>query len=355
LFAQKISVTNILGGDKTETGFDDVLSFYRSADNSFSFSKDSFISDRFQVDTKSKRISSRVRTDFSLSKNQKVFPSFSFRGYGMFFPVEYFGFGAGNSFFQKYTLKGSYLGASDDSPNTGHLVNEGVVFYGIFPLEKIGSVNAAFSVSSDSEKSLLYNAGFEYELPEVFSLGAVFQNIKNKAFRYGVYSGLLYFEGFYLNTGFVFNFRDSDFLPFSVNSKNVSDEFNTEYALLFSSGYENKDKNFGVFADLISGVNNSYVKKSGKKGNYKDNEIPLFTAVRINYKVNENLFFETRSNLSLMIPAKTYIHYELYGGGEYKFFEKWGTVKSGARINFSGKEITGFSFPVIWKIKVSEK
>lgn len=365
LFAQKLSVTNLLGGDKYETAYGDVFSFFKDVDGNIKYNSRPLISDRFQVDAKSKFMDARIRTDVGLLKNAKYDMAFSLKGYGMCFPIPYVAFGAGNSFFQKYSLKGAWLGACDDSPKTGRLIKEGAAIYVRIPFDKAGDLKASVSISPElwnvdestasSENSFYYNCGFEYEYPEIISFGVVFQNIKDKSFRYGIYTGTNFFEGFYINAGFVYNFRDSDFLPFSVNSKNDTDSFNTEYAFVFSTGYENESYNFGIFADCVSGGNNYYVKKSGKTGYYKDNEIPLFSALRINYKVMNDLLLEVQGKFSLMIPAATYFHSEIYGGVEYKISKQAGSVKAGVRLNTDKSRVTVFSFPILWKYKLSEK
>ena len=102
LFAQKISVTNILGGDKRETGSGDIFNFIKVSDKSgnyIGYCTNPVISDRFQVDVKSEKIDSRIRSDMNLIWNKDFFLDFSIRGYGMCFPVEFIGFGEKWSFY----------------------------------------------------------------------------------------------------------------------------------------------------------------------------------------------------------------------------------------------------------------
>ena len=354
LFAQKISVTNILGGDKRETGSGDIFNFVKVSDkngNYIGYCTNPVISDRFQVDVKSEKIDSRIRSDMNLIWNKDFFLDFSIRGYGMCFPVEFIGFGAGNSFFQKYSLKGAWLGASDDSPKTGRLLKSGASIYGVLPLGNAGEIRGAFSVDPENwgendsekaveEKSVFFNAGLEYEYPGIFSLGCVFQNIKTPAFRYGIYAGTKVFEGFFFNLGFIHNYRDY---------------FKSRNAFMTSAGYENKDSNFGIFADFISGFDNSYLKKSGAVEHYEDSVIPLYSALRINYKLLDNLTLETNGNICLFIHDSSSMENEIYVGGKYKVSKSAGTLKGGARLSFSNFGLTGFSFPVVWKVKVSDK
>lgn len=354
LFAQKISVTNILGGDKSETGSGDIFYFLKVSDKNgdyIGYSTNPVMSDRFQVDVKSKKIDSRIRSDMNLIWNKNFAPDFSIRGYGMCFPIEYIGLGAGNSFFQKYALKGAWLAASDDSPKTGRLLKSGAAIYSVLPLKNIGKVRGAFSVDSeiwgedDSEKldeknSFLFNAGFEYEYPGIVSLGCVFQNINNPAFRYGIYSGTTLGDVFLLNTGFIYNYRDI---------------FKTRFAFMTSAGYENKDYNFGIFTDCVFGFDNSYLKKSGAVGRYENNEIPLYSALRIDYKVSDSWLLETNGNVCIFIHDTSSLKCEIYGGCEYKISKTAGSIKGGSRLSFSNSGLSGFSFPVVWKVKVSDK
>ena len=276
---QKVSVTNILGGNTDNTGAKDFVQFDKDWNK-----QDMNIGDRVQLDVSSDHIDARVRTDFAISTIDGKNASTRLRAYATVKPTEWLSITGGNSFFTKYAIAPAYLAASDDYVNHGKLTDEngaGLIlnFAGVKLASSIGAAARA-------DKKVDLNFGASYQVDDVVSLGFTAQDVTEDARSFSAYAGLLAVEGLGLNAGYTYNYNNTSYLG------------STQNALQISTSYTIEDAGLSLYADYMMGFNNVLGDGSGAK--YEKDGMPIYAALRGNYKATENLDVNCQASLSYL-------------------------------------------------------
>ncbi|MCQ2596748.1 MAG: hypothetical protein MJ181_02780 [Treponema sp.] len=308
---------------------------------------------RLQLDASGKYAESRLRVDVQHGFEPSYNPVFNISGFETFYPVEWLGVCAGNSFFKKYPVKGAWLSASDSYLKTGRLLKSGAGILGRFQVSDQVRLNLSFSGSpeswneademeidsSEENQTVNLNAGEDLLLFDMISVGSVFYKMNGPSPQVGVYAGFSPDEGplkgLLFNAGYIHNFRDS----YMAKSKD---------ALMCSLGYEMKDSGLGFYGDLISGLNNQYLNKSGKVKNHSVKSAPFYTAVRLSYEPVKSLVLNLSGNYASFYDDSEG-GFGFKASSEYKISKQFGTLEGGIEYK---KEMT--EAYVIWKMKIAE-
>ncbi len=297
IFAEKSTLTikNTFGSDADS--FSDYDLFVHSNEtnaNSEKITSNTFsLGDRFQLDYKSKVLTSRFRLDTLFHESSSIhdeIPNFVFApsGFIYFTPIKQFGIIVGNNFYKQFAIPSGYLAAADDTTKYARLLTTSLSSEKYVGSEKIalyyegygggltsnltfgksGYLNLAVGTMFYTE--LLTSSAFEYSvdfgfnggIKNIFDAGFTAHNLTSDNRKFGAFAGLTTNENLILNTGFYYNFTSSDYLPESRVNRNDVDEFkkqSTKYALGFTGGYNFKNIGFGIYADFITGLTNEYI------------------------------------------------------------------------------------------------
>lgn len=354
--AQSIKLVNTFGGDSDSTGSSDLFVFQNQKDDEGKykneFGNETRVSNRLQLDASDKKFDSRLRMEIGTTKLNGKESSIRFRGYGRFKPVEQFQLIAGNDFFTKVAVGPGYLVASDDTPKYARILQNG---FGAISSWTLGDdKNADLSIAgglkgvdnSFLEKDTLgLDAGFNFRMRDLFSMGASFQNMAGDNRSIGIFAGLEAVENLTLNAGYIYNATDTDFI--AKVAKN---------AVSVSAGYDFKDAGIFVSADAVSAISSEYLENGETKKYEKDGTslIPFLAKVNVSYKVDEDITLGAKAKITCMIGDNDSTKTELYPNVTYKLQNKMGSLTTGVRMNFDKDGLSKFAIPLNWKCTLAD-
>ena len=354
--AQSIKLVNTFGGDSDSTGSSDLFVFQNQKDDEGKykneFGNETRVSNRLQLDASDKKFDSRLRMEIGTTKLNGKESSIRFRGYGRFKPVEQFQLIAGNDFFTKVAVGPGYLVASDDTPKYARILQNG---FGAISSWTLGDdKNADLSIAgglkgvdnSFLEKDTLgLDAGFNFRMRDLFSMGASFQNMVGDNRSIGIFAGLEAVENLTLNAGYIYNATDTDFI--AKIAKN---------AVSVSAGYDFKDAGIFISADAVSAISSEYLENGETKKYEKDGTslIPFLAKVNVSYKVAEDITLGAKAKISCMIGDNDSTKTELYPNVTYKLQNKMGSLTTGVRMNFDKDGLSKFAIPLNWKCTLAD-
>lgn len=354
--AQSIKLVNTFGGDSDSTGSSDLFVFQNQKDDEGKykneFGNETRVSNRLQLDASDKKFDSRLRMEIGTTKLNGKESSIRFRGYGRFKPVEQFQLIAGNDFFTKVAVGPGYLVASDDTPKYARILQNG---FGAISSWTLGDdKNADLSIAgglkgvdnSFLEKDTLgLDAGFNFRMRDLFSMGASFQNMAGDNRSIGIFAGLEAVENLTLNAGYIYNATDTDFI--AKIAKN---------AVSVSAGYDFKDAGIFISADAVSAISSEYLENGETKKYEKDGTslIPFLAMVNASYKVAEDITLGAKAKISCMIGDNDSTKTELYPNVTYKLQNKMGSLTTGVRMDFDKDGLSKFAIPLNWKCTLAD-
>lgn len=354
--AQSIKLVNTFGGDSDSTGSSDLFVFQNQKDDEGKykneFGNETRVSNRLQLDASDKKFDSRLRMEIGTTKLNGKESSIRFRGYGRFKPVEQFQLIAGNDFFTKVAVGPGYLVASDDTPKYARILQNG---FGAISSWTLGDdKNADLSIAgglkgvdnSFLEKDTLgLDAGFNFRMRDLFSMGASFQNMAGDNRSIGIFAGLEAVENLTLNAGYIYNATDTDFI--AKIAKN---------AVSVSAGYDFKDAGIFISADAVSAISSEYLENGETKKYEKDGTslIPFLAKVNVSYKVAEDITLGAKAKISCMIGDNDSTKTELYPNVTYKLQNKMGSLTTGVRMDFDKDGLSKFAIPLNWKCTLAD-
>lgn len=354
--AQSIKLVNTFGGDSDSTGSSDLFVFQNQKDDEGKykneFGNETRVSNRLQLDASDKKFDSRLRMEIGTTKLNGKESSIRFRGYGRFKPVEQFQLIAGNDFFTKVAVGPGYLVASDDTPKYARILQNG---FGAISSWTLGDdKNADLSIAgglkgvdnSFLEKDTLgLDAGFNFRMRDLFSMGASFQNMAGDNRSIGIFAGLEAVENLTLNAGYIYNATDTDFI--AKIAKN---------AVSVSAGYDFKEAGIFISADAVSAISSEYLEDGETKKYEKDGTslIPFLAKVNVSYKVAEDITLGAKAKISCMIGDNDSTKTELYPNVTYKLQNKMGSLTTGVRMNFDKDGLSKFAIPLNWKCTLAD-
>ena len=354
--AQSIKLVNTFGGDSDSTGSSDLFVFQNQKDDEGKykneFGNETRVSNRLQLDASDKKFDSRLRMEIGTTSLNGKESSIRFRGYGRFKPVEQFQLIAGNDFFTKVAVGPGYLVASDDTPKYARILQNG---FGAISIWTLGDdKNADLSIAgglkgvdnSFLEKDTLgLDAGFNFRMRDLFSMGASFQNMAGDNRSIGIFAGLEAVENLTLNAGYIYNATDTDFI--AKIAKN---------AVSVSGGYDFKDAGIFISADAVSAISSEYLENGETKKYEKDGTslIPFLAKVNVSYKVAEDITLGAKAKISCMIGDNDSTKTELYPNVTYKLQNKMGSLTTGVRMDFDKDGLSKFAIPLNWKCTLAD-
>ena len=329
--AQSISLTNTFGGNGDNVGTPDSLKFDKDGNK-----EDAVIGNRLQLDLASEHIDSRVRINFQGDKNWAP----AGQGYVNFRPVNGLNFIGGNKFFWKWTTPGAYLAGTDDYLNHGKLADDN----GAGLLYKFANDDIGFTVASavGQQSRLDLNFGAQFDLNKIASFSVTAQDVTEKTITVGGYVAVQAVKNLILNFGYTYNTSDATYVAA------------TQHLAQISAGYFFSDIRFGIYADAALGLNKKQFSSEADDFVDLDNGIPLWTAIRAAYTLNENIDLNgwvhikhklNTNDSSTEITAYPYFDYKT----------EYGTFRSGIRVFFDDATgYKGFNIPFSWQYKIAK-
>lgn len=356
LSAQSIKIVNTFGGDADSTGGSDLFTFENQKDDDENY-KNEFgnktrVSDRLQIDASSEKFDGRVRLEFASPKLNGKESTVRLRGYGRFKPIDQFQIIAGNDFSTKVAVDAGYLAASDDSPKYARILQSGfgAISNWAFGDEKNVNLKIAGGLKGADDsfldvKTLGLDAGINFGIKKVFSTGATFQNVTGDDLSIGAFAGLNAVENLTLNAGYIYNDTDTDYITKSAKN-----------AVSLTAGYNFKDIELFVGADVISAIGNKYLDKGEtKKYENEDSALtPFLTKVTVSFKATDDITVGAKAKVSLMLGDNDSVQTEIYPNVTYKLADKMGSLTTGVRLNLDNKGLSKFSVPFNWKITLAD-
>ena len=341
LSAQAFTLTNIFGGDADDIADDDFITFGRKNGGGYE-TEGAALSDRLQLDFSSEKLDGRLRLQYQSGQpNGRLGDGdVRFRGYVRFRPVEWIGFAAGNEFFAKYAVAGSYLAAAGDNAKDARMAENGFAIIGeVAGLRLVANFGgSAFTEGGDAA----LNFGFDYNILDVATIGAAFKSVINDDFSASAYAGLTAIDGLILNVGFLYNATDDDFLASP-----------SKMALSLSAGYEFASLGLGLFVDFASGLNSEYIE-DGETRSYNDGAVPMLARGRVAYNVTNAFSLNLDSAFRMMIGSGESPEMVFYPYAAYKLAD-FGTLKAGARFNIEDGVLASFSIPLAWEYSIASR
>lgn len=420
VFAQKLTVKNIFGANLDEFGDYDLFSHAAETDiggnevlqNIFS------IGDRFQTDYNSKLIDARLRLDLLYANADDDTPNLLFApsGFVKISPFKQLSFIAGTNFYKEFAIHSAYLAAADDTTKYGRLLTDSLGYEaylysgnaGMFLNGFCGGISSdwTFGTADDiylklaagatmyaesSSFGYAIDAGINGGIENLFDAGFTAHNINSDERKFAFFAGLNSVPNLILNAGFYYNFTLSDYLPEARVERSNVDEFKkqkTKYALGFTGGYDFVGTGLGLYADIITGLNDEYIGeikyytgdvltssvvstiKRGstivkyKNGNAKrtdgftEGAVPFYSQLRLDYDATDYLKLAFNIKLRTMMGDSSQTWLTFYPRTTFDLPSKLGSITAGLRLdmNFTRYEgISGISIPLSYTYKFKKK
>ncbi|MCR4954276.1 MAG: hypothetical protein K6A43_09400 [Treponema sp.] len=431
-FSQKLTIKNLFGANYDEFGDYDLYNHSTETDvNGDEDSSDSFaIGDRVQADYESKPLDARLRLELLFNNSEAATFIIAPGGFIHWKPFSQFKLFAGTDFYKTFAIDSAYLAAADDTTKYGRLLTDslgyetyafgnasysadgdesaldsGAYLYlngfcgGISSDWKFGqddsiylSVAAGATMAYDSTFLYALDAGVNFGVKDLFDAGFTAHNITSDERKFGVFAGLSSIENLILNAGFYYNFTSSDYLPEARVTRSGADEFKkqkTKYALGLTGGYEFSKIGLGLYADVISGLNDEYIDEikyyddeenliktevtTIKRGStivkYKDGKakrtdgftagaVPFYTQFRVSYDPTDffNLGFSFKLRTMLGDSSQTWI--SLFPNVTFELPSKLGSITTGVHLDMNQtryKGLSDISIPLSYSYKFKKK
>ena len=420
LFAQKLTIKNTVGANLDEFGDYDLynhstetdISGDSNSENSFAFG------DRFQADFSVKNFDARFRLDMLYHSADDEVPAFLVApsGYIQYTPIRQLSFIAGTSFYKIFEIPSAYLAAADDTTKYGRLLTDSLGYEAylksgdaalflngfcggissdlIFGQDNQIYLKLATGATMYAENSLFgyaLDAGFNFGIKNLFDSGFTAHDFTSDSRKFGVFAGLSSVDNLILNTSFYYNFTLSDYLPEARVVRNGVYEYKkqkTKYALGLTGGYEFEKLGLGVYADIISGLNDEYIDdvkyytgstltktqtttiKRGttivkyKNGSEKRTDgftagaIPFYTQLRLSYDPTDFMNFGFNFSLRTMLGDSSQTWLGFYPRVEFELPSKLGSITTGIRLDMNFTRYDGLSdisVPLSYEYKFKKK
>ena len=418
--AQTLTIKNTVGSDAEDFSDYDLFSGTKETDISGSTVKENIIAlgDRFQLDFETNTLFARIRMDLLYSNSYyDDLPSFIIApsGFVHYAPVSQIGFALGTNFNKYFAIPSAYMAAADDTTKYGRLLTDSLGYDVYVPSdnENFGLYTNGFSggITSDwffGDKSSFYlksavgstvytdfsetteaslDAGINFGAKTLFDTGFTAHNITSDYRKFGAFAGLKSVKNLTLNTGFYYNFTDSDYLPEARVSRkdddgNAVDKFkkqSTKYAFALTGGYKFKDAGISLYADFLTGLTDQYigevkyydndgnlvktevktitrgvtivkyrqnssgVYKAKRTDEYTANAVPLYAQVRADYKVNDSLKLGANVKLRTMIRDSSQTWITVYPKLNIKLPDDHGSIGAGLKFDSNLTRCNGIS------------
>ena len=418
LQAQKLTIKNTVGADYDELGDYDLYSFAQETNESGQtvVSNNFAFGDRFQLDFASQYVDARFRLEFLYKTASDSVPNFLVvpTGFVQFKPIKQLSFVVGNDFFKTFAISSAYLAAADDVTKYGRLLTDSLGHESYYSSGDFGILDKGFAGGLATnwtwgEKDKIYlkaaagstmytdfygtfdyalDAGINAGVSKVFDAGFTAHDFTSSARKFGAFAGLKSIPDLTLNTSFYYNFTLSDYLAEARVNRSEGDEFKkqkTLYAIGFTGGYYFRKAKFGVYGDVISGLNDEYIDdikyydgsdnliktettiiKRGstivkyKNGNakrtdeYTSGAIPFYTQLRLTYDVSDFLNLSFNCKLRTMIYDASQSWLTFYPRLTIELPAKAGEITAGFRFDMNLTRyngLSGFSVPISYTYK----
>lgn len=430
----KLTIKNTVGADSDQVGDYDLYTNQKEKDISdkTSEAKTLAFGDRFQIDLSNNYLEGRFRLE-TLYHDTDLFydgekvdyedeiPKILFvpSGFLHIKPVKQFGVVGGNNFYKHFAIPSGYLAAADDTTKYGRMLTDslGEDRYltsgdvGIYSNGMAGGITSDWDIGDsgylklaggatiypekDSETDELPKAidfGVNAGLLNLFDFGFTAHDISEDTRKFGAFLGYTGNSNIVLNTGFYYNFTDSDYLPEMKVERSGDYEFKkqtTKYALGLTGGYKSAEKGFGIYGDMITGLTNEYigkVKYYDSEGNlidtkittiirgnsivkYKDgsakrtdefthNAIPFYGQIRLTYQLTDAVEAAFNFKLRTMINDSDCQWITLYPRLKIDLPQNYGTIGAGIRLDMNKTCYNGvscISVPLTYTYKFKKK
>ena len=430
----KLTIKNTVGADSDEVGDYDLYTTQNETDISkkTTTAKTFAFGDRFQIDLESTHLDGRFRLetlyhDTSVTYDgEKIdyedgIPKILFvpSGFLHFKPIQQLGFVGGTNFYKRFAIPSGYLAASDDTTKYGRLLTDslGEDRYftsgdvGIYSNGIAGGVTSDWSVgesgylklaggatvypekNSDTNKiEKAVDFGVNFGTKNLLDFGFTAHDVTEDTHKFGAFAGYTGNKNLVLNTGFYYNFTDSDYLPEMKVERSGEYEFKkqtTKYALGFSGGYKFEESGFGIYGDMITGLTNEYIGKvkyydaDGNlidtktttiiRGNsvvkYKDGKakrtdefthegIPFYGQIRLTYQFSPSVEGAFNFKLRTMLHDNSCRWITLYPRLKIDLPSNAGTIGAGIRFDMNAARydgVSGISIPLTYTYKFKRK
>ena len=431
----KITIKNTVGADSDSVGDWDLYTQQKETDinEKDTASKTFAFGDRFQIDLDSKQLDGRFRLETLFHKTNVTYdgekldyddeiPKLLFvpSGFLHYKPIKQFGIIGGNNFYKHFAIQSGYLAAADDTTKYARLLTDslGEDRYftsgdvGIYSNGMAGGITSDWNLGEDEQIYLKMAGGAtiypekddDDKLPKAidFGINAGILNLVDFGFtahdvtedtrKFGVFAGYTGNENLILNTGFYYNFTDSDYLPEMCVERSGDYEFKkqtTKYALGLSAGYNFAEKGFGIYGDLITGLTNEYigkVKYYDADGNLIDTKIttiirgnsvvkykngtakrtdeftheavPFYGQIRLTYQFTESLEGSLNFKLRTMLRDTDCQWVTLYPRLKFDLPNNYGAIGAGLRLDMNKARYDGtssISIPLTYTYKFKKK
>ncbi|MCR5401100.1 MAG: hypothetical protein K6E78_05825 [Treponema sp.] len=267
-----------------------------------------------------------------------------------------------------------------------------------------GTESSTASASDSSQDSVIFeyalDAGFNFGKENLFDIGFTAHDITSDSRKIAAFAGLTCIPDAVMNIGFYYNFTSSDFLPESRVTRSDDDtdldiykykKQKTKYALGASGGYYISSIGLGLYADVISGLNDEYIGqieyvnsdgtstyesasikrgqtivkyKQKSNGSYKakrtdefvEGAIPFYSQLRLTFDANPDLNLAFNFKLRTMLGDSDSTCITLYPRATYSLPDNIGSLSAGIRMEFNLTRYDGLSsislpFTYTWKMK----
>ena len=425
----KITFKNTVGADFDEAGSWDLFTLQKedtiagktAETKTFSFA------DRFQIDLKNDFLEGRFRVESifhntSLSYDgEKIdyedgIPKFLIApaGFLHFKPIKQFGIAAGNNFYKHFAIPSGYLAAADDTTKYARLLTDSLgedrYFtsgdFGIYSNGFAGGLTsdwtfgdayAKFALGStfypdENEFEKAVDFGTNFGIFNLVDFGFTAHDFTEDSRKFGFFAGYTQNQNMILNTGFYYNFTDSDYLPEARVERSGAYEFkkqSTKDALGFSGGYKFEEKGFGIYGDFITGLTNQYIGKIkyyDSDGNLIDTQIttitrgttivkykngkakrtdefthegiPLYAQLRLTYQLTQSMETSFNFKLRKLLNDSDSLWLTLYPRISYTLPQKAGSIGAGLRLDMNKARydgVSGISIPLTYTYKFKTK
>ncbi len=331
-YSQSITLTNTYGGNDDNVGTSDFLKFDKDGNK-----EDAVVGDRIQLDLTSENIDARVRVSLVGTDNWAP----KGQAYANFKPVKGLNLIGGNKFFWKWTTPGAYLAATDDFLNHGKLAGDNGA--GLLYDYSNDSFNLFLAAAAGQESRLDLNFGAQLGLRELVTIGVTAQDVTEKTVTIGAYAAIQAVENLILNFGYTYNTSDGTYIA------------QTQHLAQISAGYSFGDSGLSLYADAALGLNNKVFAPEADDFVELDSGLPLWTALRANYHLNESLdlngWVHVKHTLNINDSATEVTAYPYFD-----FNTSVGTFRSGVRLFFDDSDgYKGFNIPFSWQYKIAAK
>ncbi len=322
--------------------------------------------------------------------------------------------GAGNP---QFNNAGKDENEQDNSASTGNFWSNNLLYlktaFGITfaPVSDSGDSdgsgtgsNSGSSGNSTDTDSFEYalDAGINLGVEDLFDLGFTAHDLSHDTRKFAAFAGLTSIQNAVLNLGFYYNFTGSDFLPESRVTRSDDEtgldiykykKQKTKYALGATGGYYFGSIGLGVYADIISGLNDEYIGqieynnndgtvttetatisrgstivkykqksngtwKAKRTDEFTEGAVPFYSQLRLTYNATPELDFAFNFKVRTMLGDSDSTCLTLYPRTSYSLPNDLGSLSAGIRLDMNlarYQGISAFSVPFTYTYKFKKK